>query len=281
MPHKSTENSDFDTVDAPEMVVNHRRKRSASPSLPHRPRIDASRTAKKSKTTVKHDRRTRTASSSFAHRPPIDSNRSAEKSNTAHHIDGIIPVWIREASASMPKNGSSPIPSLLPVDSGSTEKTQQTHTTAKLGRRMSASPSLPHRPPIDCNRSAKKWRSNYYSGDTIWISTGEGEARTHNNDPSPVPSPPPVDSRSAGRNQQAQTEILPISISISTRAGNPHKRKLEVLIDLPHKPKPAPDLPAAKRRSLTLVKKIQSKFPRPKSVCQSVSVGWNFGGPPS
>lgn len=150
-------------------------------------------------------------------------------------------------------------------------------------RKRSASPSLPHRPPIDCNRSAKKWKSNYYSGDTISIWTGEGEARTHNNDPSPVPSPPPVDSRSAGRNQQAQTGILPISISISisTRAEKPHKRKLEVLIDLPHKPKPEPDFPAAKRRSLTLMKKIQSKFPRPKSVWQSVSVGWNFGGPPS
>lgn len=186
--------------------------------------------------------------------------------------------WEKQAHRRV-KNGHSPIPSLLAVNSGSTEESQQTHITAKRGRRRSASPSLPHRPPIDCNRSAKKPKSNCYSGDTISVSTGEGRARMHDNGPSPVPSPPPVDSRSTGRNQQAKTGILPISIS--TRAENPHKRKLEVVIDLPHRPKPAPELPAAKRRSLTLLKKIQSKFPRPKSVWQSVSVGWNFGGPPS
>lgn len=264
-------------ADTPEMIVNHKRKRKASSAFPHCLPIDIDRLAKKSKTNVYYNRRTKTASPFFPHRPPIDSNRSTEISKTAHHASGTVPVSMREASALTLENGPSPVRSLPPVGSRLVGQDEQAHTTANHWRTRSPSPSLPQHPSIDIDKSAKESQTTHHCGDNMPVSMGEGGAPTHKYGPSPAPSLPLVDFWSTGRNQPVQTGILPNPM----RAVNPLKRKLEVDINLPHRPMPERKLPPAKRLNLTLPKKIHSKFPRPKSFWESVSVGWNFGAPPS
>lgn len=275
MPNKqrATGDSGADMVNGPGMITSHRRKRSASPSLPRYPPNDGDRSAKKLKT----NKRARSASPSLPHRSPTNSNRSAKKSKRTHHSDDVIPVWMGGASASTPNNGPSPVPSPAPVDSRSTEKKkdQQAHRTVNHKRTRSASPSLPHRPhrpPIDSDRSAKKLKSTHKSGDTILVPPREEEGVSrHDNGPYPVPSLPPVDSISTERNQQAHEGILPAS-------EKPDKRKNEVILNVPHRPKPTLEMPAA--NGLRLPQKTRSVFSEPKSGWKSVSVGWGFGGPP-
>lgn len=277
MPNKerATGDSGTDMVNGPEMVQSHRRKRSAAPSPPRRPPNDDDSSAKKLKT----NKRARSASPSLPHRSPTNSNRSAKKSKRTHHSDDAIPVWIGEASASTRNNGPSPVPSPAPIDSRSPEKKdRQAHRTVNHKRTRSASPSLPHRPPIDSVRSAKKLKSTHNSGDTIPVPPGEEEEEEeegvsrHDNGPYPVPSLPPIDSISTERNQQAHTGIVPTS-------EKPHESENEVVLKLSHRPKPTLEVPAANMPRLP--QKTRSVFSEPKSGWKSVSVGWGFGGPPS
>lgn len=251
------------------MIPSHRRKRSASPSLPHHSLNDGDRSAKK----LKMDKRARSASPSLPHCLPTNSNRSAKKSKRTHHSGDIIPAWMGEASASTRNNGPFPVPSPAPVDSRSTEKKdQQAHRTVNHRRTRSASPFLSHRPPIDGDRSAKKLKTAHNSGDTILVLPGEEEGVSrHDNGPYPVPSLPPVDSIPTERNQQAHTGILPTS-------EKPDKHKNEVILNLSHRPKHTLEMPAEKR--LRPPQKTRSVFAEPKSGWKSVSVGWDFGGPP-
>lgn len=259
-------------VNGPGMVQSHRRKRSAAPSPPRCPPNDGDGSAKKLKT----NKRARSASPSLPHRSPTNSNRSAKKSKRIHHSDDAIPVWMGEASASTRNNGPSPVPSPAPIDSRSPEKKdQQAHRTVNHKRTRSASPSLPHRPPIDSVRSAKKLKSIHNSGDTIPVPPGEEEEESvsrHDNGPYPVPSLPPIDSISTERNQQAHTGIVPTS-------EKPHESENEVVLNLSHRPKPTLEMPAADMPRLP--QKTRSVFSEPKSGWKSVSVGWGFGGPPS
>lgn len=257
-------------VNDPGMIPTHVRKRRASPSLLRRPSKDGDRSAKKLRT----NKRARSASPSIPHRSPTNSNRSAKKSKTTHQSDEVIPVLMGEATASTRNNGPSPIPSPAPVDSSSTEKKDQlAHRTVNHRRTRRASPSPPHRPPIDSDRLAKKSKKTHCSGDTIQVLPGEEEGVSrHDNGHYPVPSLPAVDSVSTDRNQQAHTGILPTS-------EKPHKRKYEVIVNMPHRPKPTLEMPAAKR--VKLPQTTCSVFSEPKSGWKSVSVGWGFGGPPS
>lgn len=259
------------------MIPRHRRKRSASPSLAPRPLNDGDRWTKKLKT----NKRARSASPSLPHRSPTNSNRLAKKSKRTHHSNDLIPVLMgEEASASTRDNGPFPVPSPAPVDSRSMEKQdQQAQRTVNHRPTRSPSPSLPHRPPIDSDISTRKLKTTHRSGDTIIIPvrTGEeegGVSRHHDT----VPYLPPVDSISTERNQQVHTaDTLPTPTTTTSR-----KRKTEVILNLPHRPKPKPtlEMPAAKRLKLP-PKKNRSVFPDPKSGWKSISVGWNFGGPPS
>lgn len=257
-------------VNGPGMIPSCRRKRSASPSHPHRPPNDGDRSAKKLKT----NKRARSASPSLPHRSPTNSNRLAKKSKRTHHSDDVIPAWMGEASASTRNNGPSPVPSSAPVGSRSTQKKDpQAHRTVNHRRTRSASPFLPHRPPIDSDRSAKRLKTTHNSGDTIPVPPGEEEGVSrHDSGPYPVPSLPPVDSILTERDQQAHTGILPTS-------EKPHKRKNEVILNLSHRPKPTLEMQAAKK--LRPPQKTRSVFSEPKSGWKSVSVGWDFGGPPS
>lgn len=258
MPNKSTEDSDADMVDGEGMILSHRQKRSASPSLPHRSTNDGDRSAKK----LKRTRPTRSASFP-PHCPPMNSNRSAKKSKRTNRSDDVIPVLMGEASASTRNKGPSPVPSPAPVGSRSTAKNQQAHTTVNFKRTRSASPSLPHGPPTDSDRSAKKLKTADNSGDTIQVPLGEEEEglSKHDSGPYPVPSLPPVDSMSTKRSQQAHTGILPTSKVVE----KPNKRKLEVMLNLSHRPKkPTVDMPTAKRPRLP--QKTRSVFPSPKAV---------------
>ena len=303
MPNKerATGDSGTDMVNGPGMVQSHRRKRSAAPSPPRRPPNDGDSSAKKLKTNkrarsaapspphrppndgdssakkLKTNKRARSASPSLPHRSPTNSNRSAKKSKRTHHSDDAIPFWMGEASASTRNNGPSPVPSPAPIDSRSPEKKdQQAYRTVNHKRTRSASPSLPHRPPIDSVRSAKKLKSTHNSGDTIPVPPGEEEEEEgvsrHDNDPYPVPSLPPIDSISTERNQQAHTGIVPTS-------EKPHESENEVVLNLSHRPKPTLEMPDANMPRLP--QKTRSVFSEPKSGWKSVSVGWDFGGPPS
>lgn len=231
------------------MIPRHGRKRSASPSILRRSSNDDDTSAKK----LKANKRSRSASPSTPHRSLTNSNRSAKKSKP------------------------SPIPSPAPVESGSTEKKNQlAHKTVNHRRTRRPPSSLPHRPPIDNDRLANKSKTTHSSGDTIQVlpekEKEEGVSK-HDNDHYPVPSLPPVDSVSTDSNQQDHTGILPT-------LAKPHKRKHEVILNLPHRPKPKLEMPAAKRRRLPQ-KTAPSVFSEPKSDWNQVYVGWDFGGPPS
>lgn len=232
----------------PGISSRHKRKRSASPSLGPSPLNDGDRWTKRLRT----NKRARSASPSLPHRSPTNSNRLAKKSKRTHHSDDVIPVLMGgEASASMRDNGPSPVPSSAPVDSRSTEKQdQQAQRTVNHRPTRSPSPSPPHRPPVDSDISTRKLKTTHKSGDTIIIPvrTGEeeeeerGVSRHHDMAPSLLP---PVDSISTERNQQAHTAgILPTPTTTTSL-----KRNTEVILNLPHKPKPKPtlEMPAAKK----------------------------------
>lgn len=304
--NKNTRDSGADMVKGPGMIPRHRRNRSASPSLVRCPPDDSDRWAKRLKT----NKRARSASPSLSHRSPTNSsNRSAKKSKRTHHSDDVIPDLMgeEEASASTRNNGPSPVPSPASVDSRSTteKKDQHAHrmTVNHRPTRRSASPSLPHRPPIDSERSTyRKLKTTHNSGgdDTIIIPVrtgeeeGDGVSRHHDTVPSIRPLVDDSISSTAKRNQQ-QAHHTEAGILVPT-TGSSHKcKKNEVILinHLPYRPKlkepTLVEMPAAKRLKKLPWPPPQQKqktrssvvFPEPKTGWKSVSVGWNFGGPPS
>lgn len=307
--NKSTRDSGADMVKRPGMIPRHRRKRSASPSVVRCPPDDGDRWTKRLKT----NKRARSASPSLSHRSPTNSsNRSAKKSKRTHHSDDVIPDLIgeEEASASTRDNGPSPVPSPASVDSRSTTEKKDQHaqrmTVNHRPTRRSASPSLPHRPPIDSERSTyRKLKTTHNSGDdTIIIAVrtgeeeGDGVSRHHDTVPSILPLVDDSIFSTAKRNQQQahHTAAGILVPTTTTTTGSSHKRKKNeaILINhLPHRPKPKKptlvEMPAAKRLKKLPSPPPQQKqktrssvvFPEPKIGWKSISVGWNFGGPPS
>lgn len=190
------------------MIPSHGRKRSASPSLRSRSG-DGDTSSKKLKT----NKRARSASPSVRHRSPT---KKAKKKTTAD---------------SNGDTASSPIPSL---DSTTETKDQLAHRTVNHRRMRRASSSLPHRPPIDSDKLAKKSEMTHSSGDTISVLPGEdgdeGCKSRHDNDNDhyPVLSLPRLnESPRTDKDQQAHKGI------ILPAAEKPKKRKHELVLNLP------------------------------------------------
>lgn len=210
--------------------------------------------------------RKRSASPSILRRSSNDDDTSAKKLKTNKRSRSASPSTPHRSPTNSNRSAKKPKPSLVPApapaESGLTKKKDQlAHKTVNHRRTRRPSSSLPHRPPIDNDRLANKSKTTHSSGDTIPVLPEKGKEEgvsKHDNDHYPVPSIPPVDSVSTDR----------------------HKRKYQMILNLPHRPKPKLEMPAAKRRRLPQ-KTAPSVFSEPKSDWNQVYVGWDFGGPPS